>query len=62
MGYFEMLDDDRPPERIWMDDEALSQHWEKVDERRKRPHDGGTEPVPQAGGLDQNELTAQFKR
>jgi hypothetical protein len=57
-----MLEDDRPPERIWLDDEALESHWEQLDQRRKNPPSAGSEAVPQVGGLEQNELTAAFKR
>ncbi len=62
MGYFELTEDERPPERIWLDDEALASHWEHVDQRRKRPSGSGSEAVPQVANLEQNELTAGFKR
>jgi hypothetical protein len=62
LGYFEVPEDERPPERMWLDDEALESHWEQVDQRRKHPPGSRTEVVPPAGGLEQNELTASFKR
>lgn len=62
LSFGELPDDERPPERIWLDDEALSAHWERVEAARKHKY-GGTEAVPAAEGqLEQNELTAGFKR
>jgi hypothetical protein len=56
------MDDERPPERIWLDDEALSSHWEFIENKRHH-RSTGMEEVPQfAGAMDQNELTAGFKR
>lgn len=62
LSYFELPDDDRPPERIWLDDEALEHHFEKVQEQRRNPRDSGMEDIPESGPLDQNELTRDFKR
>lgn len=60
LGFFELLDEDRPPERIWLDDEALNAHWDSVHARREAGS-RGAEAVP-AAPLDQNELTKDFKR
>ncbi len=60
LSWFELLDEDRPPERIWLDDEALEEHFERVDERRKSGS-RGTEEVPDAE-LTRNELTADFRK
>jgi hypothetical protein len=54
------MDEDRPPERIWLDDEALEAHWNSVTARREAGS-RGVEAVP-AAPLEQNELTADFKR
>lgn len=49
-----MTDKDQPPERIWLDEEAITEHFERV----KARYGGGSamEEVPQAP-LEQNELT-----
>lgn len=59
LSWFELLEDERPPERIWLDDDAIGEHFERVDQARK----SGTkyDAVPDAD-MDQNELTADFKR
>jgi hypothetical protein len=45
----EMPDDDRPPEAIWLDDEALSDHFARVREKYSSGGaGGGYESVPQA--------------
>lgn len=65
LSFGEVPDDEQPPERIWLDDEALVSHWERVEEARAARYGGkssGTEPVPQAAPMQQNELTAGFKR
>lgn len=35
LSYEEWPTEDRPPKRIWMDGEALKEHFETVDQRRK---------------------------
>jgi hypothetical protein len=64
LGWFELPDDDRPPERIWLDDKALSDHFEAVSERYRSPSGGGRSDWESIPGSDfaQNELTAQFRR
>jgi hypothetical protein len=51
----EMQEKDQPPEAIWLNDELLTEHFERVRNSYSLP--AGSEPVPPAGGLDQNELT-----
>lgn len=51
-----MPDSDQPPERIWLDDEALAAHFEATRERYRQGATG-MESVPQASELEQNELT-----
>jgi hypothetical protein len=55
LGWLEMGEDDQPPERIWLDVEALDAHFTAVKERYRSPSAAGEEmeSVP----LDQNELT-----
>ncbi len=64
LGYYELPEDDRPPERIWLDDTALADHFESVSERYRKPRDsrggGDWEAIPD--DFAQNELTAQFRR
>jgi hypothetical protein len=60
LGFYELLDEDRPPERIWLDDEALEAHWSSVTARREAGS-RGVESVP-AAPLEQNELTRDLKR
>lgn len=64
LSYFELPDDERPPEHLWLDDEALSSHWENVEQKREQKWgSGSSEAVPEANGpLEQNELTAGFKK
>lgn len=50
----EMSDEDQPPERIWLDDEALADHFERVRERYRSGSSSDREEVPD---LEQNELT-----
>ena len=59
LGFFELMDEDRPAERIWLDDEALTHHFNQVAERRgvSARGDGDMAPVD----LTQNELTAEFR-
>lgn len=61
LGWFELPDDDRPPERIWMDDEALSEHFERV-RGRYRSDSRGPEWEEIPGDLQQNALTTNLRR
>lgn len=55
-----MSDDDQPPEHIWLDPEALSQHFDRVRERYKSGSAGQT-PIGDQD-LDTNELTRELMR
>lgn len=62
LSWFELPEEDRPDERIWLDDEALNQHFDALHERYR----GGSrneewESIP-SGELEQNELTKGFRR
>lgn len=52
-----MPEKDQPPEEIWLNPEALEDHFERV----KASYGSDTEEVPE-GELQQNELTAGLKR
>lgn len=54
LGFFELPDEDRPPEELWLDEERISQHFEDVKARRNEKY--GVESVPDADMM-QNELT-----
>jgi hypothetical protein len=56
-GWLELPDDDQPPQSIWLDTEALIDHFDRIRERHKNP---GMESVDD-GPLSQNDLTKQFK-
>ncbi len=63
LGWYELPDDDRPPERIWLDDTALTAHFEAVSDRYRSgstSSGGNWESVPDSDHA-QNELTAQFR-
>lgn len=49
LGYFELPEDDQPPREIWLDHEALSQHFDEVKGRYKSKGSGSSssEAVPQ---------------
>lgn len=51
---------DQPPEEIWLDQDALNEHFERVHARYGGDDDGGhdAEVVP----MTQNELTRDLRR
>jgi hypothetical protein len=58
LGFGEMTDEQRPPEEIWLDDEALSDHFEGVKAAMKAGTSGGDmEPIDQ-----QNEFTRGLRK
>lgn len=59
LGYGELTDEQRPPEEIWLDDEALSDHFESVKNAMKSGSSGGSdmEPIDQ-----QNEITRGLRK
>lgn len=54
----EMTEDDRPPERLWLDDEGLSDHFKKVREK----YSNGSSNTEQVPDLEQNEITRELRR
>jgi hypothetical protein len=59
LNYLEIPEDDRPPEEIWLDEEALAEHFDMVKSRHRERARGrdAVEIVP----LEQNELTKHLK-
>lgn len=55
----EMREEDAPSEDIWLDQEALNDHFERLKE--KYSSNSGGEPM-EIVELDQNELTRDLKR
>lgn len=54
-----MRDEDQPPEEMWLDQEALEDHFRRLKE--KYSSNSGGQPMEQVD-LDQNELTRDLKR
>lgn len=57
-----MKEEDQPPEHIWLNAEALNQHFDDVMERYRSPNTSGSEPVPDPADFQQNELTKGLRR
>lgn len=45
LGWEELPKDERPPRRMWVDDQALVAHFERVEQERERKYGGGSGPV-----------------
>lgn len=63
LGFFEMPEEDRPPERIWKIPRLLNDHFEIVRNRREAKSKG-MEPIDDdgSGGQMQNPVTAGLRR
>lgn len=59
LGFAELREEHQPPEHIWLNDERLADHFERVRESMKDPNARGMEPIPD---WEQNELTKDIKR
>lgn len=44
MSFDELLKEERPPRRLWLDDEGLQAHFDRVDRDRKAQY-GGEEAI-----------------
>lgn len=53
LGWFELPERDQPPEAIWLDPEALEEHFQRVKDR----YAAGTSSEDEHVSLSQNELT-----
>lgn len=54
-----MPEDEQPPHEIWHDDEALQEHFETVEAKRKERNTPASERV-ETVPMDDNELTRQY--
>jgi hypothetical protein len=63
LSWLELPDEDQPREAIWLNDEALDEHFAKVKERYASKAGGGMEDVPAAGAqMQDNEITRAFMK
>lgn len=63
LGYFEMMDDDRPDESIWNHQERLDEHFELVKQRRDNPnHEIIDKREWEEADLEQNELADEWRK
>jgi hypothetical protein len=61
LGWFELSEEDRPPKNIWLDDEGLEEHFERVNNRyRDKSGSTSVETVPDID--EQNEVTRGLKK
>lgn len=62
LGFYELPEEDRPPERIWKNPKLLSDHWDVVRGRQKAKANG-MEPIgDEESGELQNPATASWRR
>lgn len=52
MGFFELPEEDQPPEGLYGNDKRLTEWFDGVKYRRANPDRPGMEPVPEAGAVD----------
>ena len=66
MAFSELPNDEVPPRNIWHHEERMKEWWASVKQRRESgtaSSGGSRTPVPQATeGMDENELTARYRR
>lgn len=60
LGFGELEEDDQPPEEIWLNDEALIDHFDDL-KRRRSSRESGDEEIPGAE-WQQNEITKGLRR
>ncbi len=61
MSWMEMAEEDQPPESIWMNDEAIAEHFENV-KRKYTEKASGMESVPEGTEMQDNEIVRQLMR
>jgi glutathione S-transferase len=62
LGYYEMLDEERPPEEIWHHHERITRWMEEVKERRSNPDMQPVDAFDEPGGdVQRNELYDELK-
>lgn len=58
LGFSELQKEDRPPREMWLDDEALAEHFDRLE----RKHESGGGGSGEDHELLQNELTRDLRR
>lgn len=62
LSFGEASEDDRPPEAIWLNSKALSDHWDKV-RNRYAAKANGMEPIEDGSDdVMQNPVTAGWRK
>jgi len=56
-----MREEDQPAEHLWLDDDAIREHFERVKERWAAGA-SGMEPIEDPGSMEQNETTKHLRR
>lgn len=59
LGFEEMPEGDTPPKRIWLDNEALKEHFDMLKAKRKAEADPDSPQVPD-GPMKQNSLAQEM--
>ena len=59
LGWYELPADDQPDESIWLDSEALDDHFRRIKDRYSR--DSGMEPIEDVPDA-QNEFTRDLRK
>jgi len=62
LGFGEMLKEDRPPEDIWMDDEALVAHFKAREEARGSKDDKDEDDWGPEGSIIENQAADELLR
>jgi hypothetical protein len=59
LSFFELPTEQQPPEEIWLNDEALSAHFEAIRQEQQAKAGNETIEVPD---MEENELTRGLRR
>lgn len=57
-----MPEDDQPPEEIWLDNEALTSHFQAVKEKWKAEYGSGSGDTVESAPMTDNELAKEWRR
>lgn len=60
LGYFELPEEDTPPEEYWHYQDRLSEWFEAVKARREERYGGGSSSAEPAEDMTGNEFAKQF--
>lgn len=58
LGYFEISEDEQPPEEMWGNDDQLVSWFEEVKRQRANPDSTRMEPIPD---MQENELAKRYR-